>query len=86
MSIVAARITWATLAAPLALVSLVAALTTWPLVLNNSALRLALIAYVVALPLAPLFHRSNSLVPIFSWGLASIALQAVCMGVINFWF
>ena len=74
------------LAAPFALVSLVAALATWPLVLNNSALRLALIVYVVALPLVPLLNRSNSLVPMLGWCLASIALQAVCMGVINFWF
>ena len=86
MSLIAARIIWAMLAAPFALVSLVAALATWPLVLNNSALRLALIVYVVALPLVPLFNRSNSLVSMLGWALASVALQTVCMGVINFWF
>src|SRR4051794_39097663 len=49
---VLARLSWMLLALPLALIALFVSLAMWPLVLQNDAPRLVLIAYVTGVSLA----------------------------------
>ena len=81
-----ARISWTVLALPLAAMFLFVSLAMWPLVLQNNAPRLALIAYVIACPLLPLFWRGGRAALVLVAGALALVVQVVAVGIINFWF
>lgn len=83
---VIARLSWGVIALPLAAMFLFVSLIMWPLVLQNNALRLMLIAYVIACPLLPLFWRSGRVTVILGAGALTLLLQVLAVGIINFWF
>jgi hypothetical protein len=82
----AAKSFWAFLAAPFAVIFLVTLTATWPLGLENSALRLGLIAYVIACPLMPMLWRGSRVVGVLLAGLLAVGLQILAVGIVNFWF
>ncbi len=85
-SAVVARLSWGVLVAPLAALFLMVSLLMWPLVLQNNAARLALIAYVIGCPLLPLFWRGSRVASIVCAGALALILQVVAVGIVDFWF
>ena len=80
------RLSWTVLALPLAAIALIVSFLMWPLVLQNNAVRLGLIAYVAACPLLPLVWRSGRLAYVVCATVAALTAQIVAFGIINFWF
>jgi hypothetical protein len=83
---VVVRWSWSVLALPLAFMVFMVSLAMWPLVVQNSAPRLALIAYVAACPLLPVLLRSRRVTYVLLAAVAALAAQILAFGVINFWF
>ena len=84
--VTAIRLGWGVFALPLSVVSLIAILATWPGVLDNSALRLVLIVYIVGLPLVPALWSAQDGRIVLPVGLAAVAAQIVSFGMLSFWF
>jgi len=80
------RIGWSMFALPLALISLITILATWPLVLNNSPTHLLLIAYVVMLPVVPMAWTGRRHGPLIASALVTVIAQVLAFGFLNLWF
>ena len=85
-ALLAIRLAWGIFALPLAVISVIAILATWPAVFGNTPISLALIAYIIALPATPAFVSTKDCRLVFALGVVTIAAQVVVFGNLNFWF
>lgn len=82
----AIRLAWSIFALPLAVISVIGILATWPAVLSNAPTRLALIAYIIALPAAPTVVSISDHRLVFALGIMTLAAQVIVFGKLNLWF
>jgi hypothetical protein len=80
------RLTWGLLALPLALLSLIGLLATWPAVLANKPLNLIVMAYLVLLPLLPASWPGKRPWVVSGLALVTVAVQWALLGFVNRWF
>jgi hypothetical protein len=81
-----ARLIWAALTLPLSVIFWITIAATGPTVLDNTAPRLALVAFVILSPLFPLILRTTSLRLIVGGTALSLIAQVLAFGFLNFWF
>jgi hypothetical protein len=82
----AIRFGWGVFALPLAVVSVIAILATWPAVFDNSPTRLLCVAYIVILPIVPALWSATKRGILVLAASATLATQIATFGILNLWF